>query len=635
MSSRRGIGYPSGAVTSDPSLKGKSTEDVPNSSINQLSRGVSDMNVNSTEDDGWEEYGKKSKNKNKNKNKNNASNQWVPQHSTPKAWGHADTLQKLGMRTDGGTGQGSGQQKYGGRGYTKQLNSNRNDYVASPPVIPPPLKNGWGWNTRTASSQSSDVGVVQKQSAQAVNDQAFKSDEGDDDEESDDIDDSDDELMSDDFDSDESQKSHETRKKNKWFKELFQSLDNLTADQINEPERPLHCPACQKGPGAIYWYRGLQPLITHAKTKGSKRVKLHRGLAEILDEELKRRGTSTVPAGEVFGKWKGLDERADKDIVWPPMLVILNTKHDKDDNDKWIGMGNQELLDYFCEYSAIKARHSYGPHGHRGISMLIFEASAVGYVEAERLSKHFEVNSRDRTAWNRNKVPFYPGGQRQLYGYMAEKHDMENFNQHSQGKSKLKYEMRSYQEMVVKQMKQMSDDNQQLMWFKNKVVKEQMSKKALEESFGILSEKLRNTMVENQVVKLRTQKYHEQNKEEMDSQEQFYKNHIQQLYDARNEKEENFEKIQQNEREKVTQSEANVSSAEERVRRGEEISRFIQVQDKEMDEFVSKRDKLMKAHEERRSELKRKHWAEEIELEKEFDKEFNKLIGEYTPAESK
>lgn len=67
----------------------------------------------------------------------------------------------------------------------------------------------------------------------------------------------------------------------------------------------------------------------------------------------------------------------------------------------------------------------------------------------------------------------------------------------------------------MKQMKQMSDDNQQLMWFKNKVANEQRSKKALEESFGMLSEKLRKTMVENQVVKLRTQKHHEQNREEV------------------------------------------------------------------------------------------------------------------------
>ena len=44
-------------------------------------------------------------------------------------------------------------------------------------------------------------------------------------------------------------------------------------------------------------------------------------------------------------------------------------------------MGNQELLDYFGEYAATKARHSYGPAGHRGISVLIFESSAVGYME--------------------------------------------------------------------------------------------------------------------------------------------------------------------------------------------------------------------------------------------------------------
>lgn len=96
-------------------------------------------------------------------------------------------------------------------------------------------------------------------------------------------------------------------------------------------------------------------------------------------------------------------------------------------------MGNTELLEYFSSYSAVKSRHSYGPQGHRGMSTLIFEASAVGYAEAERLSKHFADTFRDRLAWERNKVPIYSGGKRQLYGYMAEKQDLENFNQHSQG----------------------------------------------------------------------------------------------------------------------------------------------------------------------------------------------------------
>ncbi|KAI3462340.1 hypothetical protein Pfo_019003 [Paulownia fortunei] len=643
MSSRKGLGNSSSAGIFDPSFKGKSTSDVSNAGIDQLSHGVSDMNVSSAQDDGWEEYGKKSKNR----NRSNASKQWGPQHSSSKAWGHSDTVQKLGMRSHGGLGRGSGQarptlssdsRKHAGRGYTKPQSSNRSpdsDYVAAPPVIPPPLKNGWGWSTRAAPSQPSEDSMGHKENTQTVHpadDQASKVDEVD--EESDGIDDTDDELLSDDFDSDESQKSHETRKKNRWFKELFQCLDDLTVEQINEPERQWHCPACKGGPGAIDWYRGLQPLITHARTKRSIRVNLHRELAELLDEELRRRGTSALPAGEAFGKWKGLEEIADKEIVWPPMVVIMNTKLERDENEKWIGMGNQELLDYFSAYSAVKARHSYGPQGHRGMSVLIFEASAVGYAEAERLSKHFEDNCRDRLAWERNRVQFYAGGKRQLYGYMAEKQDMDDFNQHSQGKSKLKYEMRSYQEMVVNQMKQMSEDNQQLLWFKNKVAKEQMDKKALEESVGIVTEKLRKTLMENRIVKLRTKKHHEQNKEEMDCQEQFFSEQIQQFYAARNAKEENFEKIQQYEREKVTQSEANVSSVEERLRRAEEIAKFIQLQDKEMEEFVNERDKLMKAHEERMLDLKRRHWDEKMALEKEFDNEFNKLMEEYSPSES-
>lgn len=53
----------------------------------------------------------------------------------------------------------------------------------------------------------------------------------------------------------------------------------------------------------------------------------------------------------------------------------------------------------------------------------------------------------------------------------------------------------------------------------------------------------------------------------MDSQEQFYKEQFQQLFDARNAKEEKFEESQLNVREKVTKVESMESSAEERLRR--------------------------------------------------------------------
>lgn len=100
---------------------------------------------------------------------------------------------------------------------------------------------------------------------------------------------------------------------------------------------------------------------------------------------------------------------------------------------QWIGMGNQELLEYFSSYDAVRARHSYGPQGHRGMSVLIFESSAAGYLEAERLHKHFSDQGTDRDSWNRKQVLFIPGGKRQLYGFMAIKEDLDLFNQHAQG----------------------------------------------------------------------------------------------------------------------------------------------------------------------------------------------------------
>ncbi|XP_021715356.1 heat shock 70 kDa protein-like [Chenopodium quinoa] len=58
----------------------------------------------------------------------------------------------------------------------------------------------------------------------------------------------------------------------------------------------------------------------------------------------------------------------------------------------------------------------------------------------------------------------------------------------------LEYEIRSYQEMVGVPLKQMSEDNQQLTWFKNKSALYQRQKKANEELNNVLSEKLRIKM---------------------------------------------------------------------------------------------------------------------------------------------
>ncbi|XP_075661316.1 protein SUPPRESSOR OF GENE SILENCING 3 [Castanea sativa] len=620
---------------------GKNTE--------QLSHGVADMNLNSGQDDDgeWEVYARKPKNragsstaKRAIQNNNNNNNNNATATTNSRGWGNPNpnTVQKQGTwGNGGGAGRGSGNtwpsqagdsRRPAGRGYVArpQSSSTRcfdNNYKPpQQPVIGPPLQSGWNWHSVAGSAQS-------KGSEDGQQKDEYSDGEKDDEDLSDEIDDSDDDLLSDEFDSDASEKSHNTRKKSSWFKKFFSILDDLSIEDINDPARQWHCPACQGGPGAIDWYRGLQPLMTHAKTKGSKRVKMHRELAEILEEELRLRGTSVVPAGEAFGRWKGLkDDERDHEIVWPPMVVIMNTKLEQDEKDKWVGMGNQELLDYFSSYDAVKARHAYGPQGHRGMSLLIFEASARGYLEAERLHKHFAGQGTDRNAWERNRVRFSAGGNRQLYGYMAVKEDLDIFNEHTKEKSKLKYEMRSYQEMVVKQIRQMSEDNQQLVYLKNKVVKERRHSKTVEESLEIVSEKLRKTQEEIRIVRQRTNKQHEENKEEMDQQQQFYEDQLKIIRESRDEKEENFERMQQEEREKVKQLNANSSDAK---RRAEEIEKFIECQDKEMEVFVSQRDNLVKIHEEKIAAMKKRHWEEEVEVEKEFDAELAQLMSQYSP----
>ncbi|KAG1370002.1 putative protein SUPPRESSOR OF GENE SILENCING 3 [Cocos nucifera] len=192
------------------------------------------------------------------------------------------------------------------------------------------------------------------------------------------------------------------------------------------------------------------------------------------------------------------------------------------------------------------------------------------------------------------------------------------------GKSRLKYDVRSYQEMVVIPMRQMSEDNQQLIWLKNKVVKQEQRSKVLEETFGVVSQKLRETMEENRIVRLRTKIQHEENKEEMDYQDRFFKEQIDKVHKAAED-----EKL---ERAKPTQSDVDSGTHEDRRTRQAEIVRVINSQVKDAREFEAEREKLIRLHEEKKVELRRKHLAEEAELEKEWHAALTKLMEKYAPS---
>ncbi|KAL4590176.1 hypothetical protein LXL04_003100 [Taraxacum kok-saghyz] len=605
MNSKRGGGQSNRGDGNKAASKGKNIAGGSSYDVDQLNQAVQDVNLDPNQDGSWEVISKK----NKNKPGNGApSKQWAAQTPKPSAWG------QLGGRGNGQVRAPNNTRaaQSGGRGNPGPINYN---YNPQSNAIPPPLQTGWNWNARPANAWQLGNDSGRRENIPEVVQEQQPEDE------TADFNSDDDELLTDEYDSDESPKTHESRKTNRWYSEFFSTLDTLTVDQINEPTRQWHCPACQNGPGAIDWYRSLASLVTHAKTKGSKRVKIHRDLAEILEEELRRRGATVSAAGESFGQWRMNEVVKDKEIVWPPMVVIMNTQLEQDEHEKWLGMGNQELLDYFGSYAAVRARHSYGPKGHRGMSVLIFESSAVGYTEAERLSKHFEDQRADRDAWDHRPNLFYPGGKRQLYGYLATKRDMEVFNQHSHGKTKLKFDMVSYQEKVVDQLKQMNEDNQQLNWYKNKVVKEKKHSKALEESYGLVSQKLRKIEEESRIVRERTQLYHEQNKEEMDYQEQFFKDQLKTIQDARTAKEDNFDKSQEEERMRVEKS----YSAVDPQKRDDKLE--------EMKGFEEEREKLMTELEEQKAELKREYWKKDIALEKAFDDKLTKLMDKYTPKD--
>ncbi|GLU14143.1 hypothetical protein SLE2022_307310 [Rubroshorea leprosula] len=311
--------------------------------------------------------------------------------------------------------------------------------------------------------------------------------------------------------------SHETGKNNKLFKKFFE-------EEINKCQ--WHCPACKGGPGAVTKFQRLQDLITHAKTEGARRVKLHREFAKLLEAEVKRKRPLVTPAAavKVVRKWKGLkEEKDDHQIVWPPMVVIRNTSIPTD--NKWIGMRNLELLQQFSSYEAIKARHFYGPQGHLGISLLIFEKSVAGYTEAERLHKSFSMQGIGRDAWNScPAAATMQGGARQLYGYLAAKDDLDFLNRYCRGK--LKYEMKSYREVIVNQIKKLSDDSQQLIWVKQRLMEEEMHVKDLEESVCAQRDKLHLKTEEMSKLRQRIQQQHEEHEEETKFQENFFMDQI-------------------------------------------------------------------------------------------------------------
>lgn len=249
------------------------------------------------------------------------SRAWCPQNTSSNAWGKPNLIRKLAVWGNGESGEANGK--------SQEDKSN----------IPNNLScSGKGSNL---SVRGDDTTPSMDEKRKQCNDERIPEPhdnaeyENDDEELVDDDDydivfDSDDDLSLDDED-----ESHEARKRNEWFGAFFDKLDGLTIEEINSQERQWHCPACRGISGHIAWYKGMQPLVNHARTLKARRAKLHRQFAETLEEELLRRNASITLAGEVYGRWEGLGKQfKDHEIVWPPVVVIMNTRYEQDEHNK-------------------------------------------------------------------------------------------------------------------------------------------------------------------------------------------------------------------------------------------------------------------------------------------------------------
>jgi len=181
-------------------------------------------------------------------------------------------------------------------------------------------------------------------------------------------------------------------------------------------------------------------------------------------------------------------------------------------------------------------------------------------------------------------------------------------------------------------MKQMSEDNQQLNYLKNKMVKTEQRSKAVEETLGVITQKLRETMEENVFVKRKAKEKHLEYEEEMKHQEEFFHSQIEGIHKATEDKEKRFEKLLQEERSKARRFDVDSGTTEEdRKLRKEHVQKFIDCQVKNVAEFEAERDELIKGHEEKKMKLKKQYMEKELELERDHDAALTALMEKHKP----
>lgn len=253
-----------------------------------------------------------------------------------------------------------------------------------------------------------------------------------------------------------------TKKKLRKSLQVFlDGLDSPSNEDLENEKQNWKCLVCEGGPGKTQWWGGLRKLTSHLLNKTQIwRPEEHREFGLKLVSKLEERGVKLFSGfpkmEEICSRSKGVQrERFLQPVVWPPMVLVVNTHLYPTEDGKWVGISNKELEEYFRNYRFItRFKQSWGEEGHRGKSLLIFEARHEGYNEAIRLCFQFCVEGRGRDSWIRKERGFlFDQNKRpKFYGWMATMEDIRRFNQYF--RKPVEAEIQDWGEVVEEPMRQ-------------------------------------------------------------------------------------------------------------------------------------------------------------------------------------
>lgn len=160
----------------------------------------------------------------------------------------------------------------------------------------------------------------------------------------------------------------------------------------------------------------------------------------------------------------------DKSIVWPPVVIIENTRLSWDDEKKkWKGLASSDIqksLKNVENWEYAKVKPLFDTHGQKSSALVIFPATFEGYFEAEALNEQLERGGKGKDQWMKVRPqdlnPRSPrgfnspdlvsqDGKRILYGYLAQPEDIQRADPHKSG---LKWFVESFNEKVRKPAQQ-------------------------------------------------------------------------------------------------------------------------------------------------------------------------------------